>query len=190
MLKKIMRNSDGFSLVEVLASMGILSLLIVGFVGSTTTIQSSTNAAYERSVSTQHANHVAELMRDAALSGTFPSNVTGSYPHNGTVSGLTSLSGETITVSYADVTADPLDATITVSYMENGARTVSHSIRTLITQRPSSSSSSSSSGVVDDGEDDHEDDEDDHDEDDHDDDDHEDDHDEDDHGDDHEDDHD
>ena len=139
------KNQQGFTLVEMLIATAVVSLLVLGFMGSSTALQQTSQAAYERSLSFQDANHVVELMRDAAATGTFPANVTGTYSNGGTVSGFTSLSNESVSVSYANASADPLDATVTVSYKENGTRVVTNSVRTYITQRTMSSSSSSES---------------------------------------------
>ncbi len=126
-------NERGFTLIEIMITTAVVALVILGFVGATTSVQKVNQAAYERSISFQDANRVVEQMRDAAASGTFPANVTASY--SGTLSGFSNLTNETVTVSYASATADPLDATVTVSYKEGGTRTVTNSIRTYITQR-------------------------------------------------------
>lgn len=146
------KNEKGFTLIEIMITTIVVALVILGFVGATTSVQKVNQAAYERSVSFQDANRVVEQMRDAAASGTFPSNVTSSF--SGAVSGFSSLTNQTVTVSYADASADPLDATVTVSYLENGTRAVSNSIRTFITQRDMADSSEEEEEDDDSGDDD------------------------------------
>ncbi len=128
-------DERGFTFIEVMIAMVVVVLLVTGFLGSATALQSANMAAFERSIAYQDANRVIEAMRNTATTGTFPANVTAAYPNNGTVSGFTSLTNETVTVSYTSATADPLDATVLVSYSENGNRTVTARLRTYITQR-------------------------------------------------------
>ncbi len=132
-LNKRLQNEKGFTLVEVMIAAVVVAIVVLGFMGAATAIQLQGEAAYQRSVAIQEANRVVELMRNAAVTGTFPANVTGTY--SGTLSGYTALPSESISVSYANASANPLDATITVSYLENGRRTTTASLRTYITQR-------------------------------------------------------
>ena len=140
--KTCIQSQKGFSLIEVLFASAVILLLVVGFLGSSTALQFANQAAYERSIALQDANQVIERMRNTAVSGTFPGNVTAVYPNNGAVSGFTSLTSEAVSVTYTDrngdgnaLTDNPLDVTVTVTYLENGRRNTSMSLRSLITQR-------------------------------------------------------
>ena len=128
-------NQEGFTFIELLISMVVVVLLVMGFLGSATAMQAANFAAFERSIALQHANQVIETMRNTAASGTFPGNVTAVYPNNGSVSGFTTLTSEQVTVAYASAAANPLDVTVTVSYSENGRRAVTQTLRTYMTQR-------------------------------------------------------
>lgn len=128
-------NESGFTLVEIMITAVVVAVVVLGFLNSAMGVQTSSQAAYERSVAIQDAHQVIEAMRNLAASGTFPTNVTTTYSNGGTVSGFTNLPSETITVAYASATANPLDATVTVSYLENSRRSVSAQVRTYITQR-------------------------------------------------------
>jgi prepilin-type N-terminal cleavage/methylation domain len=130
-----LKSEKGFTLVEVMITMVVVLLLLVGFLGSATAIQAANLAAYERSIALQDANRVIETLRSAAAVGTFPENVTDLYADGGEVSGYEALTDEVVTVDYADPEADPLDVTVTVSYSENGNRDMSVTLRTYITQR-------------------------------------------------------
>ena len=134
-IKKIFTNQKGFTLAEVLIAVLITSLGLLAYIGGNVKIGQTTSAAYEQTVAYQDMNRILEQMRDTAKTGTFPTNVTTSYPNNGTVSGFNNLTGETITVSYVSASADPLDVTLTTAWTSNGVRAVSKSLRTLITQR-------------------------------------------------------
>ena len=128
-------SEKGFSLIEVLFASAIILLLVAGFLGSATTLQFANEAAYQRSIALEDASRVIEQIRSTAASGTFPANVTAVYSNGGTVSGYSTLTNESVVVSYANAAANPLDVTVTVSYSENGTRSMTAALRTYITQR-------------------------------------------------------
>src|SRR5262245_42771888 len=121
-------SERGFSLIEVMITAGIVALVVSGYMASSTSLQFTNQASYERSVALQDANQVVENMRNLAAIGTFPNNVTSVYP-GGTVSGFTKLTNEQVSVSYVSATANPLDVTVSVQYSENGTRTSTASLR-------------------------------------------------------------
>ena len=91
--------------------------------------------SYRFNMALQDANQIVERIRSSAAAGTFPTNVITAFPNNGTVSGFTNLTNETVTVSYANAAANPLDVRVQVQWLENGRRTVNAHVRTLVTQR-------------------------------------------------------
>ncbi len=133
--KSIIGNERGFTLIELMITALVVVAAVVSFMGATTALANTNTASYQRNVAIQDANLILEQMRDLAASGTFPGNVTGTFANNSTDSSYTNLPSETITISYADAAANPLDATIQVSYQENSRRSTSVSIRSYITQR-------------------------------------------------------
>lgn len=128
------KNSQGFTLIELMIAMAVLVLVLVGYLCANTTIQQSNEAAFERTLALQDANQVLERMRMESASGIFPGNVTAEFPDGEPVSGFTSLSSQSVTVDYVDSTADPLDVTVTVNWLERGVRSTSVSIRSRLTQ--------------------------------------------------------
>lgn len=126
-------DEKGFTLIEIMIAAVVVAVVVLGFMGASTGIQMQGEAAHQRSIAIQDANRVIELMRDAAATGTFPANVTSAY--SGTLSGYTSLPSESVSVAYASTSANPLDVTVTVSYLENSRRTTSAAVRSYITQR-------------------------------------------------------
>lgn len=132
-IKDIRGDESGFTLIEMMITAIVVATVVLGFMGAATGIQMQGEAAHQRSIALQDANRVIEQMRNAAATGTFPANVTTAY--SGSVSGYTSLPSETVSVSYVSSTANPLDATVTVSYLENSRRSTSAALRTYITQR-------------------------------------------------------
>ncbi|MFH1208122.1 MAG: hypothetical protein V1673_01010 [Candidatus Omnitrophota bacterium] len=105
----------------------------------------------ERTVALQDANHVIEEMRSDAKNATtcppgntactFPSNVTSRY--NGTVSGISNLTDEVITVAHTVVTTgtvngvtyDLLKSTVTVTWTSYTGRPFTETVETYLTQR-------------------------------------------------------
>jgi type IV pilus assembly protein PilV len=129
------KSQAGFTLIEIMIAMVVAALALVGYVGGNMAVQQAARGQFERSVAMQDANQVIEQIRNAAVNGTFPGNVTAAFPNNGQVGGFTGLSNEQVTVTYTNTTADPLDVTVTVAWQENGVRNVTQSLRTLVTQR-------------------------------------------------------
>lgn len=136
-----MRNQKGFTLIEVMITTAVVTLALVGLLAANMQIRLASMAAYERSVATRHAHEVIERMRTAS-DGSL-SDVTSTFSNGGTVSSsnyLTTsstelLKNETVVVSYVSTSADPLDTTVTVTWLERGVRTATLPVRTLITKR-------------------------------------------------------
>ena len=130
-----LREQKGFTMIELMISLLVLTLAIVGYIGANIYVQRTTEEAFERSVATQDANRVIELMRNTAQTGTFPNNVVAAYPNNGLVTGFANLTNEQVRVTYVSITANPLDATVTVTWTSHTGRQENTALRTLITQR-------------------------------------------------------
>ena len=128
-------SERGFTLIELMITMVVVVLVLLGFMGANTSIQQASEATHQRTIALQDANRVIETIRNTAASGTFPGNVTAAYPNNGAVAGFSNLTNEAITVSYVNTGVNPLDVTVTVSWSERGVRNVSTQLRTLVTQR-------------------------------------------------------
>lgn len=128
-------NQKGLTLVEVAVTMMVVVLMLSGYLATNVVIQRAQQGAFERAVALQDAHQVIEDMRNKATQGQFPGNITGTYPDGGTVSGFSDLTSQQVTVSYADPTANPLDVTVSVSWLENGVRQVQTDLRTLVTPR-------------------------------------------------------
>lgn len=137
MRKEMMKRNrqGGFTLIELMIALFVTTLAIMGYIGANSVIQKNSDSSYEQTVATQDAHRVIELMRNTAQTGTFPGNVTTAYPNGGTVGGFTNLTNEQITSAYISTTANPLDITVTVTWLSTTGRTMSIALRTLITQR-------------------------------------------------------
>ena len=132
---KWLRGKEGFTYVELMIALAVMILAVVGYVGANMAVQQASEGQFEKSVAVQDVNQVIEQMRDLSSVGQFPGNVTVVYPNGGAVNGFNNLTNEQIAVTYADAAANPLDVTVTVTWDENGRRTVNLGMRTLITQR-------------------------------------------------------
>ncbi len=134
-VKKIFAGAEGFTFVELMVTAAVVSIVLLGFVSGNMAIQRTSDGAFERAVAVQDANRVVERIRDAAKTGQFPGNVTGTFPNNATVGGFNALDSEQVRVNYADSSANPLDVTVTVTWMQNGTRQAAEALRTFVTQR-------------------------------------------------------
>ncbi|OGW76582.1 MAG: hypothetical protein A3J52_02795 [Omnitrophica bacterium RIFCSPHIGHO2_02_FULL_49_9] len=128
-------SRDGFSLIEAVIAIAVVAFSIFAILAANTRLQQRAQAVFERSIALQDANQALEQMRNTADSGTFPNNVVSAFPNNSAVPGFANIASEQVTVSYANVTSDPLDVTVTVGWLENGVRQVSATLRTLMTKR-------------------------------------------------------
>ena len=133
--KRKAKARHGFTIIELMISVFVVTLAIVGFVGANVMAQRNAEEMHERTIALQNANRVLEEMRSATKVTGFPQNVTNGFPQNGFVSGFTDLTNEQVQVSYVNPTADPLDVQVTVSWLSYAHRQQSETVRTYITQR-------------------------------------------------------
>lgn len=122
--------------MELLAALVVIVLGLLGILYANTYAQRTSEGSYEQMVAIQDAHRAIELIRNTASSGgIFPQSVTGAFPNNGLVGGFNNLFNEQVRVNYANPIADPLDVTITTTWLEGGLRNRTAQLRTLITQR-------------------------------------------------------
>ena len=139
----ILRLQTGFTLIEIMITMAVVSIMLVGVMLGNTVIQQSSMAAFERTRATNVAHQVIEGIRKTAESGDFPQNVLDEYPDGEEVEGTTSYNNQAVvTVSYADSNSESglendsfLDVTVGVTWLENGRREASTSLRAMVIQR-------------------------------------------------------
>ncbi len=134
-LSKKPLKQQGFTLIELMIALAVTALAIVGYIGANLIVQQNSEALFEKTLALQDASRVIEQMRNAAQTGQFPNNVTGVFPNGAQVTGFNNLTNEQVIVTYASSTANPLDATVTVTWLSNGRRATTTALRTFITQR-------------------------------------------------------
>jgi prepilin-type N-terminal cleavage/methylation domain-containing protein len=127
-------GEKGFTLIELMITVLIVLLAVVGNLSATTVMQITNEELFDRTVAIQDANRVLEQMRTSARIGTFPGNVTGAFPNGGLVA-MNNLTGEQIQINYVNTAADPLDVTVTVRWNSRGRRALQAALRSLVTQR-------------------------------------------------------
>jgi prepilin-type N-terminal cleavage/methylation domain-containing protein len=132
---RLSRSQAGFTFVELMIALVVVTLVIGGYIGANVKAQQSAEAMHERTLALQDANRVIELMRNTSRTGTFPDNVVSAYPDGSTSTGSTHLTDETISVSYASPSANPLDVTIAVTWLSYTQREHTEIVQTYITQR-------------------------------------------------------
>lgn len=124
-----------FTLIELMIALVVVSVVIVGFVGANIMAQRNNEEMHERTIAIQDANRAIEQMRNVSRTGTFPGNVVTAYPDNSTLTEFDNLKDEVLTVSYANVAANPLDVTVTATWSSYPQRNNEEVIRTYVTQR-------------------------------------------------------
>lgn len=128
-------NQAGFTLIEVMLCVILVGLFLVGVVGANTVVQKNNRVVHERIIANQDANQIIEQMRNTAMTGAFPANVTNAFPDATVVGNFNNLTNQQIVVDYADPSADPLNVTVTVSWLDDNARPAAFTLNTLMTQR-------------------------------------------------------
>ena len=132
---RLLKPEKSFTLIELMITLGVMVGVLLSILTANAAMAQTSEGIYERLFAIQDANQVIERMRQTAVTGIFPGNVTAVYPNGGTVGGFTSVTNETVTVAYVSTASNPLDVTVTVNYLENGRRATSTALRSLITQR-------------------------------------------------------
>ena len=123
----------GLTLMEVVMTMSVFAIAILALFGVYGTLASTREIGRNLNQAMADAQTVLERMRESSGSGL--SSVTGTdWGTWAQQNNLTRLSGEAVTVTYADTNADPLDVTVRVAWMEQG-RTRSAELQSAITQR-------------------------------------------------------
>ena len=89
--------------MELVVTIGILAFIILAILFANAQMQKAAQAAHERAVALQDANEVLEQMRNAADTGIFPGNVTGTYPNN---TATPDRSNPTALVGFRNLSAD------------------------------------------------------------------------------------
>jgi prepilin-type N-terminal cleavage/methylation domain-containing protein len=138
------KDQAGFTIIELMIALLVLTLMIGSYVGANAKAQRNTEEMNERTVALQDANRVIERMRAASNTEDwhFPADTVTAYPNGGTVAGITNLTDELITVTYTTAEVgkdptkvDPLHVTTTVTWKSYAGREHTEAVETYITQR-------------------------------------------------------
>jgi len=134
-------GAEGFTLIELMIALFILSLVVAGYVAANLKAQQNSEEMNERTIAIQDANHGIEQMRNATRTGTFPTNITNLWGQNSHITGYNNLTNEVITVTYGTsisnqpLTSNPLDVNVTVTWKSYTGRQDTEAVQTYITQR-------------------------------------------------------
>ena len=114
-------------------TLGIFAVTTVSLISLYVAIAAINESARNMTQAMADGRAVMEAIRDTSTKGL--SAVTGTnWTTWATANSLTSLNNETVTVTYANSAADPLDVSLTVQWSERD-RTRSAVLTTLVTRR-------------------------------------------------------
>lgn len=127
------KSSQGFTLPELLLTAAILgyalSIMLMLFINTTALNQASRNLT----TATIHAEYIMENLKNTAFAQIATNINNGTWNWNTaaiTSNGLTALNTENITTTYSGT--NPLTVTVAVTWADNGGRSRSKSLSTLI----------------------------------------------------------
>lgn len=130
---KMQEAQRGFTLIEVVVSTFILTVGILALLGTFLSGLALVESSRGTSTAAADARAVFEEMR--RLSGNSLTQVTGrNWTVWSTQAGLSGLPNESVAVTYRNPAADPLEATVTVSWQDRG-RNRSAVFTSLVTRR-------------------------------------------------------
>ncbi len=129
-MKRYLKSNQGFTLAEVLVT---ALVFLVGFVCALLLFinsMSSTEYAGDLTTATAHSEHIFEEMKTRATLA----NITATDWQGWAQSdGMITLPQETVTVTYVNQAANPLDITVTISWVRK-SRSYNVSLRTQMTK--------------------------------------------------------
>ena len=127
------KNQCGLTLVEVLTVCLLLSIVIIGFfyvfhAGFALIEQLSGSV-----IALNDAGSIIENMRN--IDPLDAANLTAAYPNGASVTSFNNLANELVSVSYQDLTADPIKVYVTVTWQGQSGRLFTEQLVTLLTKR-------------------------------------------------------
>ncbi len=130
-LPKRRAGSRGFALIEVMIAMAMLSIGAMSIYQGVVSYQDLSRLAHDRNVAYFDLETAVEDIQSTPFA-----NITTRFPNNQRVNKFEGLhlNRERVTVHYSDPTADPLFITVTVTWRDIKARTVTESIMTARTR--------------------------------------------------------
>ncbi len=119
---------DGFTMVELLIAVFLLSVGIVASLLFFTNAMNASEFAREMTVATTHGEYILEEMKTRPTLA----NITATnWTSWASAQSLNSLNAESVSVTYTNASADPLDTTVAVSWVRRG-RTNNVTLKTEI----------------------------------------------------------
>lgn len=128
-----MKKPKGFTLIEVVVSTLIVAVAIVALLGTFLSGLILVESGRNMAVAAADARSVFEEMRRLSASG-MGSVTTRNWTTWSRGSGLTSLGNEAVAVGFRNPAADPVEATVTVSWSERN-RNRAASFTSFLTRR-------------------------------------------------------
>ena len=122
------KKIQGVTLPELLIAVFVLSIGILSALMFFTSAMIATETARDMTVATTHAEYTLEEMKDRSTLANITSTNWTSWA---STASLATLPSETLTVTIANSSADPLDITVTVGWTKKG-RTSNVALRTEI----------------------------------------------------------
>ncbi|MBU4310868.1 type II secretion system GspH family protein [bacterium] len=132
-MSRYLRNSKGFTLIELVIGTGILAFVLCGIVGGLVSFISLAQMARDRTVAVNDAKQVMEQIWDTPFSSIITTIGSTDWTDWLVNNGGNGLDSELISVTYNDSVSDLLQITVTVTWQTRN-RPLSVSIVSLKTE--------------------------------------------------------
>ncbi|MDZ4860880.1 MAG: prepilin-type N-terminal cleavage/methylation domain-containing protein [Candidatus Hydrogenedentes bacterium] len=135
MRKRAKENTSGFTLVELVVAMAMFTVVLGATAQALVSYYAALDLQNQRHSALRNCTAVISQMRDARDAGgdDFPAAITAGWPNAAEIAGAGTLPQETITVSYVDTNANPLEVRVQSTWRDLQDREISLSISTMLT---------------------------------------------------------
>ena len=133
MKRPIEHSEAGFTIVELILSLGIFAIAIAALMGTVASSFALVEISSDRAQGVKEAHSVLiDIKLSASQAALFPDDVVAAFPAGALVPARTVLPGEVVNISYVDPAATPLLATVSVQWTNAQGRVLTESVGTVL----------------------------------------------------------
>ncbi|MCP4642521.1 MAG: type II secretion system protein [bacterium] len=137
MVKTKRRKNEGFTLLELTIAVAVFLIILAGTARALVSYYVAMDVQNQKFAAVRDCTAVLNAMRNVrdASPDAFPDAIIAEWPDNSVVTDLGSMTQQTITVQYTNVSANPLQVNVTSQWLDLRGRTLNVSVATMLTDR-------------------------------------------------------